>query len=235
MTLSGGTFQASPAFTLNSSRPVSVGAATISVPSGTLIYAGAIANAGTASGTLTKIGSGVLQLDGADTYSGATIVNVGTLAGTGTVANTVTVNAGAHIAPGDNTSGNFGGAGTLTLGGLTLNTNAQIDLDFGSASDLLAVSGVLTLNNAFVNIQNSGSLTSGTYEVMSYGSLVGNAGSLLANNLPAGFSGIFFNNASKDQIDVDIYGGTKTWTGSHSSSWDTSTANWTLSSFCCGR
>ena len=175
LTLSGGTFQASPSFTLNSSRPVSVGAATISVPSGTLIYAGAIANAGATPGTLTKTGSGVLQLDGANTYSGATAVALGTLAGAGTVANTVTVNAGAHIAPGDNTSGNFGGVGTLTLGGLTLNTNAQIDLDLGTTSDLLAVSGVLTVGNAFVNIQNSGGLTSGTYEVMSYGSLVGNA------------------------------------------------------------
>ena len=117
----------------------------------------------------------------------------------------------------------------MTLGGLTLNTNAQIDLDLGTTSDLLAVSGVLTVGNAFVNIQNSGGLTSGTYEVMSYGSLVGNASRLLANNLPAGFSGVFFNNASKDQIDVDLYGGTKAWTGSHSSSWDATTSNWSLS------
>ena len=129
----------------------------------------------------------MLQLDGANTYSGATAVALGTLAGAGTVANTVTVNAGAHIAPGDNTSGNFGGVGTLTLGGLTLNTNAQIDLDLGTTSDLLAVSGVLTVGNAFVNIQNSGGLTSGTYEVMSYGSLVGNATPCWPTTCPQGF------------------------------------------------
>ena len=118
----------------------------------------------------------------------------------------------------------------MTLGGLTLSNGAVADFDVGSSgTDLLVVNGVLTLSSATVNIQSSGSLTSGTYEVMSYGSLVGNAGTMLVTGLPAGFSGLVVNNAGKDQIDLDLYGGTKTWTGSHSSSWDTSTANWSLS------
>ena len=96
MTLSGGTFQASSGFTLSASRPVSVGATTLDVPNGTLIFAGTIADAGATPGSLTKTGSGVLQLDGNNTYTGATAVAVGTLAGTGTLASTVTVNAGAH-------------------------------------------------------------------------------------------------------------------------------------------
>ena len=208
LTLSGGTFQASTGFTLGASRPVSVGAATIDVPSGTLIFAGTIADAGATPGTLTKTGTGVLQLDGNSTYSGATAINVGTLAGTGTLASTVTVNSGAFIAPGDNTSGNFGGAGTLTLGGLTLNTGAQVDLDLGtSGNDLLAVNGVLTLGVATVNIQPFGTLTGGVYEVMSYGTLGGNVSTLLAGNLPVGFSGIFSNNAALDQIDLELFGG----------------------------
>ena len=150
LTLSGGTFQASAGFTLSSSRPVTVGTATINVASGTLIYGGAIAGAG--AGTLTKIGAGVLQLDGNNAYTGATTIQVGALAGNGTLASTVTVDASAHLAPGDNTSGNFGGAGTLTVGRLTLANHSIVDLDLGGSSDLLAVSGTLTLGDATVNV-----------------------------------------------------------------------------------
>ena len=82
LTLSGGTFQASSGFTMNASRPVTVGAATVEIDSGTLIYGGVIA--GAASGSLTKIGAGVLQLNGNNTFSGATTISTGALAGTGT-------------------------------------------------------------------------------------------------------------------------------------------------------
>ena len=68
LTLTGGTLQATGGFTLSSSRTVTVGAATINVASGTLIYGGAIA--GTGAATLTKIGAGMLQLDGNNTYTG---------------------------------------------------------------------------------------------------------------------------------------------------------------------
>ena len=56
-------------------------------------YSGALSG----SGSLTKIGSGVLQLDGNNTFSGPTTINAGTLAGTGTLAGAVMVNCpGAH-------------------------------------------------------------------------------------------------------------------------------------------
>ena len=235
LTLTGGTFQASTGFTLSATRPVSVGAATVDVPNGTLIFAGTIADAGATPGTLTKTGTGVLQLDGNSTYSGATAINVGTLAGTGTLASTVTVNSGAFIAPGDNTSGNFGVAGTMTLGGLTLNTGSQVDLDLGTGgNDLLAVNGLLTLNGATVDIQANGTLTGGVYEVMSYqGTLGGSVSTLLAGTLPVGFSGIFVNNTALDQIDLELFGATKVWTGSNGpngSAWDIETTpNWSLS------
>ena len=147
----------------------------------------------------------------------------------GTLASTVTVAALASIAPGDNTSGNFGGIGTLTVGGLTLSNGAMVDFDLGPTSDLLAVTGALTLNGATLNVQEAGGLTSGTYEIMSYGSLPGgfNAGSLLVSSLPAGFSALVVNNPGANQIDLDIYA-MKLWTGSHGSAWNTSTANWAI-------
>ncbi len=51
------------------------------------VYSGSLSG----SGSLTKIGSGVLQLDGNNTFTGPTTIDAGTLAGTGTLASTVTV------------------------------------------------------------------------------------------------------------------------------------------------
>ena len=101
LAITGGTLQATAGFTLNSARPVSVGAAAgINVATGTLVYAGGITNAGAATGTLTKTGAGVLQLDGNSTFTGPTTVAVGALAGSGTLAGTVTVGALAQHRPG---------------------------------------------------------------------------------------------------------------------------------------
>ena len=128
-----------------------------------------------------------------------------------------------------NVSGNFGGVGTFTVSGLTLSDGAVADFDLGNSSDLLAVSGALELDGATLNIQNSGGLAAGTYELMSYGSLSGafNGGSLLIGSLPAGFSAVVANNPGGKQIDLNVYVA-KLWAGNHGSAWDTGTANWTV-------
>ena len=187
LTLTGGTLQATAGFTLSSLRPVSVGAATINVATGNLVYAGAMT--GVVTGSLTKSGTGSLQLDGANTFTGMTTVNVGALSGTGSLGGPLVVNAPGQVAPGDNTSGYFGGAGTLTVPAATLNSGAALDVDLGTHSDLLAVAGALTLGGGTVNVQNSGGLTTGTYEIMSYGSLANpfTAGSLFVGNMPTGY------------------------------------------------
>ena len=78
-------------------------------------------------------------------------------------------------------------------------------MDLGGSSDLLAVTGTLTLNGATINVQNSGGLSSGTYEIVSYGSLPGgfNASSLLLGSLPAGYFATVVNNPGGSQIDLN--------------------------------
>ncbi len=79
-------------------------------------------------------------------------------------------------------------------------------------------------------MQNSGGLTAGTYELISYSSLTNtfNPASLVIGSLPEGFCGVVVNNAAASQIDLNVYV-PKRWTGSNGSAWDTTTANWTLS------
>jgi hypothetical protein len=73
-----------------------------------------------------------------------TINNNGTLAGTGVISGTVTANAGGRIAPGVNTVGNFGSAGTLTTGVLNLADTSHLDFDLASTAvgpnDLISTS-----------------------------------------------------------------------------------------------
>ena len=211
LTLSGGTLLASSGFALSASRPISVGTGTISVANGNLIYGGALA--GSATGSLTKIGAGSLQLDGAETFAGTTTVNAGAVSGTGTLAGPLVVNGPGQVAPGDNSSGYFGGAGTLTVPSATLNGGAVLDVDLGASSDLLKVTGALTLNGGTVNVQNSGGLSTGTYEIVSYGSLTNpfNAGSLFVGNMPSGYIATIAT-PTGSQINLNVFAAT-VWSG----------------------
>ncbi len=101
--LNGGTLQASASLTLHPNRGLWVGPSTgngggwIETPTGVaLTYSGVIANNPGGNGSLTKAGTGMLILSGANTYSGNTIVSRGSL---------LVRNASA-----------LGGAGTLLLG-----------------------------------------------------------------------------------------------------------------------
>ena len=224
--------QSAGAVTLNSQRAVTVGVgAGIDVVSGTLIYGGAIANAGDVAGTLTKTSSGVLPARRQQHLyrrNGCQRRHLGRHRHPGQHGHGQCP--GRQIAPGDNVSGNFGGVGTLSLGGLTLGSGAVADFDLGTHSDLLAVSGTLVLGGATLNVENSGGLTPEPMSSSSYGSLPGGfnaASSLLLGSLPAGFFAMVVNNSSTKQIDLDVIA-VKTWTGIHSSAWDNRTANWTI-------
>lgn len=108
---------------------------------------------GTGGGGLTKLGSGTLRLNGANTYTGLTVVSNGVLGGTGSIAGSVTVVTGAALAPGAS-------VGTLTVGGnLTLNGNLVIEVDksLAQSNDMANVTGTLTSSGAgTVTVTNLG-------------------------------------------------------------------------------
>lgn len=86
----------------------------------------------TGAGGLTKTGSGILRLDGANTYSGTTTVSEGTLTVNGSVAGVVNVASGSVLKG----SGTIGGASTVAG-----------TLSAGNSPGLISFSSDLTLTN----------------------------------------------------------------------------------------
>jgi len=110
-------------------------------------------NGGT--GGLTKLGAGVLFLNGVNTYVGPTLVSAGTLGGGGTIAGPVTFVAGTTLAPGAS-------IGTLTLNSnLTLNAGAAALFELNTSNspatnDYLVVTGTQTITNSTLTVTNTG-------------------------------------------------------------------------------
>jgi fibronectin-binding autotransporter adhesin len=135
-------------------------------------FAGVITDtAGTLS--LTKIGNGILYLNGINTHSGLTLVNAGTLGGTGTIGGAVSVAANANLAAGTATGtiGKLTLGGTLAMndGGLTVDINgpgtAGVDYDQITVAGALTMTGVNTIN---INVLG-GFIQDGTYILMTFG------------------------------------------------------------------
>lgn len=161
-------------------------------------FAGVIANgSATKPVHLVKTGSGNLVLSGASTHTGNTTISTGKLTVTGSLAATPTTVAAAGTLSGN---GSIAGAvtchgtlapgnpaGTLTLSnGLVLSSTAVIEAELGSSSDLIAVTGNLTLDGT-LNVTAAPGFSAGTFTLATYtGSLVNNT--LNIGSLPAGFA-----------------------------------------------
>ncbi|NLG19729.1 MAG: hypothetical protein GX556_20610, partial [Fibrobacter sp.] len=135
---------------------------------------------GTDKVNLVKSGTGTLTLAGTNTYTGTTNVSGGTLAvngsthsssavsvfagatlaGSGTAAGSVTVANDGIIAPGNS-------AGTLSTGSLVLDNSSVLDFELGTSSDLIEVSGDLTLDG-ILNITETAGFGLGDYTIINY-------------------------------------------------------------------
>ncbi|MBS80984.1 autotransporter-associated beta strand repeat-containing protein, partial [Variovorax sp.] len=156
-------------------------------------------------GAVVKVGTGTLALTGANTYTGGTTVAAGTLAannasgsatGTGavqvqsgaTLAGTGSITGTVSVAKGGVLSAGNGGAGTLTLGGLSLASGAVLNYDLGQAgvaggslNDLINVNGNLQLDGTLnVSETAGGKFGAGLYRLINY------TGTLTDNGLDIG-------------------------------------------------
>ncbi len=141
------------------------------------------------SGGLTKVGTGMLTLSGASTYSGATAVNAGTLqagaANAFSASSAFTVAGGAtlDLASFDQTIGSLAGGGSVTLGSATLttgtdNTSTTFSGTMSGIGGLTKVgAGTLTLSGA--NIYFGGTtINAGTLAVSADNNLGNGSGTL---------------------------------------------------------
>ncbi len=88
-------------------------------------------------GGLTKVGTGTVYLNGANTYIGSTLVNAGALGGSGIIISPVSVASGATLAP-----------GTAAIGTLTINNSLtfaagskaafKISMNGGATNDVVS-------------------------------------------------------------------------------------------------
>lgn len=202
-------------------------------------------------GSLTKKGAGKLTLSSPNNYSGGTIVNGGTLllnasgavgsgaltvntgatvGGAGSAAGTAQISSGGVLAPGNSA------VGTLTVGGLTLDTGSTATFEFNNtpANDQVAVSvaGGLTINGGAITLVQEGTAIPftnlGTYNLISYiGSINGSGvSSLSVANPQPGFTYAFSADGSNVKLTIGAAGLVTNWDVNASGSWATG-ANWT--------
>ena len=211
------------------------------------------ASLGDVSGSvLTKSTTGTVTTSNASTYTGVTNVNAGSLLlnsgsllGSGSVsvagpatfggrgsAGSVSVDAGGTIQGGYSGSGSlslaaltFNGAGSLYLGGLASYTS----------SPAIAVAGGLSTNGGNSITITVGSLAGTTtgvgYQLLGYNSIGGTgSGAFQLGTLPNRAVGQLSNIGNSIDLTLTIASDYLHWSGSFSTAWDTSTANWTLNS-----
>lgn len=169
----------------------------VQVGGGTIDTAANVVNIGqsfednSTNGTIKKVGTGTLNMNGYNTYAGDTIVDVGTLGGSGRLGGNLVVNANATVNPG-------AGLGTLSVAGnVTFAANTTLATDIGAQQDTLAVDGNLNITN--VKLVINGTPSAPVYVVASYGTLTGAAFAGPLPTLPAGYS-IDYNYQGSNQI-----------------------------------
>ena len=141
---------------------------------------------------LIKTGTGRLDINTTNTYSGATTVSGGTLGGTGVISGPVSIGAAATLSPASSVVSNR--IGTLTINNsLALNGNVAIELDKSAAqsNDVVTVTGALTYGGTLTpaNIGTNAFVAGDSFAIFPSGgsgsiSVVGTPGAGLACRRP---------------------------------------------------
>ena len=162
LTFTGGTLQPTSAFTIARQVSLGMGGGTIDTNGNNFVVSTAI----TGSGGLTKAGTGILTVSGANSYTGGTTINAGTLRlATGASLSTtgaLTVNGGTLDFNGNNvTIGSLAGVGgTLSLGTSTLTVAEAGSTTF--AGILTGTGGVTKTGTGTLNLTGANTYTGPT-------------------------------------------------------------------------
>lgn len=162
LTFTGGTLQATSAYTIARQVSLGTGGGTIDTNGNNILVSTAIAG----SGGLTKAGTGILTVSGANSYVGGTTINAGTLrlaAGASLpTTGALTVNGGTLDFNGNNvTIGSLAGAGgTLSLGASTLTVAEAGSTTF--AGTLTGTGGVTKTGTGTLNLTGANTYTGPT-------------------------------------------------------------------------
>jgi autotransporter-associated beta strand protein len=198
---------------------------------------GPITDGSFSGGRLTKVGSGVLTLDGANAHSGLTTVAAGTLAVNGSIAGGVAVNSGATLAGSGTIAGPTtvadGGIlapgnspGALRTGALTLSPNSVLNIEFGTVSDFLTVNGNLTLDG-ILNILPGDGFNAFGRDFFTYSGTLTNNG-LTIGSVPAGFGPSDFSLDFSTPGEIAILGPSTTIAGDYNLNGVVDAADYTL-------
>ena len=218
------------------------GAGNISVPSNIIV-----------TGALTMDGSGTLTLAGNNSYGGDTFVNSGSLlmnSGSLTSFANVSVAGGATfggagaagavtVASNGVIVGGYNGTGSLSLAALTFNGSGSVSIGSLATSNtsipVISVGGDLTTsgaNSITITVGSLAGATSGTiYQLIGYSGTLQGSGTSAFQLAPLPSRDFGFLSFPSGLVDLNVTGADYLhWSGSASSAWNTTSANWKLNS-----